>query len=62
MTTEIRTWELINGRLRETKGTLDEQQLRGMEERKIHCARRHFEAIEVDYDVVAKAEDLGRRG
>jgi type III restriction enzyme len=47
--------------VRETKGTLDEDQLRGMEEMKIDCAKRHFEAIEVDYDVVTSAEDLRRQ-
>ena len=47
--------------VRETKGALDEEQLRGMEEMKIDCARRHFEAIEVDYDVVTGVEDLRRQ-
>jgi type III restriction enzyme len=47
--------------VRETKGALDENQLRGMEEMKIDCAKRHFEAIEVDYDVVTSAEDLRRQ-
>jgi type III restriction enzyme len=47
--------------VRETKGSLDEDQLRGIEEMKIDCAKRHFEAIEVDYGVVARAEDLRGR-
>ncbi len=42
--------------VRETKGTLDEDDLRGLELMRIACARRHFEAIEVDYDVVKDAE------
>jgi len=29
---------------------------------KVHCARRHFAAIEVDYDVVAGVEELRRWG
>ncbi len=44
--------------VREMKGTLDEDELRGMETMKIDCARRHFEAIEVRYDVATSAEDL----
>jgi type III restriction enzyme len=42
--------------VRETKGTLDEEELRGMESMRIACARRHFDAVEVDYDVVKDAE------
>jgi type III restriction enzyme len=44
--------------VRETKGSLDEDELRGMEGMKVDCARRHFEAIEVDYGVVAGVEEL----
>jgi len=47
--------------VRETKGSLDEDDLRGSERMKIDCARRHFETIEVDYDVAANAEDLRER-
>lgn len=37
--------------VRETKGTADTAELRPAEQQKIACARRHFEAIEVDYAV-----------
>jgi type III restriction enzyme len=47
--------------VRETKGALDEDQLRGMEKMKIDCAERHFEAIGVDYQLATKAEDLRRQ-
>jgi len=47
--------------VRETKGALDEDQLRGMEKMKIDCAERHFEAIGVPYDVATNAEDLRRQ-
>lgn len=47
----------------ETKGTMEnlDLSLRGIEEAKIECARKHFEAISsnlVKYDVVATYEDL----
>jgi type III restriction enzyme len=42
--------------VRETKGTLDEEDLRAMESMRIACAHRHFDAVEVDYSVVATAE------
>jgi type III restriction enzyme len=47
--------------VRETKGSLDEEQLRGMEGMKIDCARRHFNAIEVDYEVETSAEKFRRK-
>jgi type III restriction enzyme len=47
--------------VRETKGSLDEEQLRGMEGMKIDCARRHFNAIEVDYEVKPSAEKFRRK-
>ena len=47
--------------VRETKGSDDPERLRGTEEMKITCARRHFESIEVDYDVVTSAEELRRK-
>jgi len=46
--------------VRETKGSSDEEDLRGAEKMKITCARRHFEVIEVDYGVVASAEEMRR--
>jgi type III restriction enzyme len=45
----------------ETKGSLDTLQLRGVEDAKIECARRHFAAISGDnvkYDVVNSFEAL----
>jgi restriction endonuclease len=47
--------------VRETKGSVDVEELRSTEQMKIDCARRHFEAIEVDYDVVAGAEEFRQR-
>ena len=37
--------------IRETKATKDQLQLRGLENAKIQCGRRHFETIGIDYDV-----------
>lgn len=45
----------------ETKGSLDETQLRESERSKIECARRHFETIagsSITYGVVTKYDDL----
>jgi len=47
--------------VRETKGTLDEDELRGLENMRIACARRHFETIEVDYDVATSAEEFRQK-
>ena len=44
--------------VRETKGSRDKEELRGREQMKIACARRHFEVIEVDYDVATSAEEF----
>jgi type III restriction enzyme len=44
--------------VRETKGSADPDELRGREETKIRCARRHFAAIGVDYAVTASVEDM----
>jgi type III restriction enzyme len=44
--------------VRETKGSLDEDELRGVENLRIACARRHFETIDVDYDIATRAEDF----
>jgi type III restriction enzyme len=38
--------------VRETKGSLEAEQRRHEENVKIECARRHFDAIDVDYAVV----------
>jgi len=45
----------------ETKGSLDSLELKGIENAKIACAKKHFEAIcgdEVRYDVVTSFDDL----
>jgi type III restriction enzyme len=44
--------------VRETKGSTDPEALRGREETKIRCARRHFDAIGVDYAVTSSVEDM----
>jgi type III restriction enzyme len=47
--------------VRETKGSVDPADLRDKEALKIACAERHFEVIDVDYDVVSSAEALRRQ-
>jgi len=44
--------------VRETKGSVDPEEIRGREETKIRCARQHFAAIDVDYAVTASVEDM----
>jgi type III restriction enzyme len=44
--------------VRETKSTHDEDKRRRDENQKIMCARHHFSAIVVDYDVVTSMDDL----
>lgn len=44
--------------VRETKGSLDEIDRRGTENEKIHAARIHFKAIDVDYDVSRSFSDV----
>jgi type III restriction enzyme len=44
--------------VRETKGSVDPEEIRGREETKIRCARQHFAAIGVDYAVTASVEDM----
>jgi type III restriction enzyme len=49
--------------VRETKGTLNLDELRPEERRKIVCGRRHFkEALGVDYCVVTAATELASDG
>ncbi len=45
--------------VRETKSTLDSEQLRTKENKKIACGRKHFEALGVDYDVVTSLSEVG---
>lgn len=44
--------------VRETKGSVDPEEIRGREGTKIRCARQHFAAIDVDYAVTASVEDM----
>lgn len=44
--------------VRETKGSIDPQGIRGREETKIRCARRHFDSIGVDYAVTSSVEEM----
>lgn len=44
--------------VRETKGSVDPEEIRGREETKIRCAKQHFAAIGVDYAVTANVEDM----
>ena len=44
--------------VRETKSTSDNQELRLKENNKIKYGRRHFESIEMDYDVVTKLAEV----
>lgn len=43
--------------IRETKGTKDRLSLRFIEQDKIDCGKRHFEAIGIDYNVATCIED-----
>ena len=44
--------------VRETKSTLDSKERRTKENQKIICGKRHFEALEVDFDVVTKLSEV----
>ncbi|MEO0551342.1 MAG: DEAD/DEAH box helicase family protein [Pseudomonadota bacterium] len=44
--------------VRETKSTLDSDERRTKENQKIDCGRRHFEALNVDFNVVTKLSDV----
>ena len=44
--------------VRETKSTLDEEELRGRESQKIACGQKHFDTRGVDYDVVTKLSEV----
>lgn len=44
--------------VRETKGTKDFEKLRNSEADKIRCGRRHFEALNVDFNVVMSAGEI----
>jgi type III restriction enzyme len=44
--------------VRETKGTKDFLKLRNSEADKVRCGKRHFEALDVNFDVVVKASEV----
>ncbi len=44
--------------VRETKSTLDSDERRTKENQKIVCGRRHFEALDVDFDVVTQLSEV----
>jgi type III restriction enzyme len=44
--------------VRETKGTLDDDKRRNEENIKIECARRHFDAIDVNYAVATSVDGM----
>ena len=44
--------------VRETKGTKDFEKLRNIEAQKIRCGRKHFETLNVDFEVVTSANDI----
>ena len=44
--------------VRETKSSLDSEQRRTKENQKTRCAKKHFEAIDVDFDVVTELSEV----
>lgn len=44
--------------VRETKSTLDSEERRSKENQKIHCGKKHFEIIGVDFDVVTSLKEV----
>ncbi|MHB2165632.1 restriction endonuclease [Alsobacter sp. R-9] len=44
--------------VRETKSTLDNEELRTKENQKIACGRKHFDILGVDYDVVTSLAEI----
>ncbi|HED13598.1 MAG TPA: restriction endonuclease subunit R, partial [Gammaproteobacteria bacterium] len=44
--------------VRETKSTLDSEERRSKENQKIGCGRKHFETLEVDFDVVTSLSEV----
>jgi type III restriction enzyme len=44
--------------VRETKGTKDFRRRRGVENDKVRCGERHFEALGVSFDVVVDADEI----
>jgi type III restriction enzyme len=44
--------------VRETKSTLDSEELRSKEQQKIDCGRKHFDSLAVNYDVVTSLSEV----
>jgi type III restriction enzyme len=44
--------------VRETKSTLDNEELRSKEKQKIDCGRKHFDSLAVNYDVVTSLAEV----
>ena len=44
--------------VRETKGTKNFEKLRNIEAEKIRCGRKHFQSLNVDFDVVTSANEV----
>jgi type III restriction enzyme len=44
--------------VRETKGTKDFEKLRNSEADKVRCGRKHFEALNVDFQVVVESKEI----
>ena len=44
--------------VRETKGTKDFEKLRIAEAEKVRCGRKHFEELNVSFEVVTKASEI----
>lgn len=44
--------------VRETKGSLDSEERRSKENQKIACGRKHFQSLDVDYDVVTSVAEV----
>jgi type III restriction enzyme len=44
--------------VRETKSTLDSEERRAKESQKVLCGRKHFDTLEVDFDVVTSLAEV----
>lgn len=44
--------------VRETKATRDSLKLRSAEADKVHCGRKHFEELGVDFDIATSSDDV----
>ena len=44
--------------VRETKGTKDFEKLRNTEADKVRCGKKHFEVLNVDFQVVVEAKEI----